>query len=125
MNTSPLCERTNSRNRKFPLLVLLVLAGALSILCFGVGSLLLQGETAARNTRTMPAGQLQADARSVVAALFYVLEPDSDIEIDPVAFSGNRAEDTLPAPNWRLETFASSNQVALRSGPSTNRPGGS
>ena len=100
----------------------LSLAGLLSFLCFGVGLILPPIKNEAGNNFPMPRGQLQADTRTLVAALRYLLEPVPDIAMAPAAFSGSDAAFTLQALRRTSVPFAYSNQTGLHPGSLTNRP---
>src|SRR5258706_9624930 len=114
MNITLLCQKTRTRSLRSALLWHLGLAGVLALLGFGVGLLLQPARTESGKRFRMPAGQLQADARTLVAAVRYLLATESDIQIAPAAISGSAADLTIQAPVRPFDTFAYlSNQTEM------------
>ena len=123
MNTSPLCQKTSTRSPKLALLCYSSLAVVLSFLCLGMGMLLPLFKNEVGNNFPRPPGQLQADARTLVAAVRYLLEPEPHIETVPAAFSGSTVTFTQQALGQPFETSVySSNRTEMPSAPSTNPP---
>lgn len=123
MNTTPLCQSTRTRSAKSALLWPLTLAGVMLFLCIGVGLQLPPTQTNSGKSFPMPPGQLQADARTVGAALRYLLEPERDVEMHPAIFSAGAAAVAIRLPDRPCELLAcSSNLTEVQCEPSTNRP---
>jgi hypothetical protein len=97
------------------------LASLMLTLCCGTGLLLLPAGIETSKGDRVPAGQLSADMRSLVAALRYLLEPDLDDEVYRLATYQPRifAVQTTLQPSATLG--CSSNQMQMAE-PFTNRP---
>ena len=120
MNTTSL--RTEADSLKSVLLCHLSLVCILLLPCFGEVLLRTPLEKEGGKHVRIVAYHFQADARTLIATLRYLLAPESDIEFAPAAISGTAAF-TIKAPQQPFETFAySSNQTEIASEPSTNRP---
>ena len=123
MNEPLPCEGTATPSPRFARLWHLGLAAVLSFLCLGIVLLASSAKDESGNNFGMPTGQLQADERTLAAALHYLIEPEPDYELDSAAFSGRAADFTRQTLNRPFATFAcSSNQAEMLPEPSTNRP---
>jgi hypothetical protein len=121
MKTTPQCQSPRTRSTMAVLLCPLVLAGGMLCFCVGVGLQLPPARSDAGKNFRMPPGQLQADVRTVGAALRYLLEPETDNQLNPAVFSGNAF--AIQVTGRPYETFAyASNLTDITCAPSTNRP---
>jgi hypothetical protein len=119
MNTPPFNQRIKTRSPKSALLWPLGLAGVLLLLGLGAALLPPPVKNEAGNNFRRPAGQLKADARTVVAALRYLFEPDSDLAI---CLAGTNCSPIAPTPSTSMAFGCFSNQTEIRTEASTNRP---
>ena len=97
--------------------------GAVATLLATVG-LLLSGASSSESLRPLPAGQFQADARTFVAALSYLLETDTDVGWSPAPpTTSELCGSSSPIQLMPLGSFCCvSNQSDLFSDPLTNGP---
>lgn len=118
------CQKNQSRCFKPALLGALSVVGVFLLACFGAALMLPQPKMETGNKFRMPVGQLQADARTVGAALRYLFEPESNVEMAPANFVGGAGNLAGPAPT-RVQTSESiacaSNQTVMQVTSSTNR----
>ena len=123
MNITSLRQRTGACSPRSVLLWHLSLAGILLFLYFGVVLLRPNAMDETGKKFRRPAGQFQANARTLFATVRYLLTPESDIEIAPAAIGSSTAALTIQASGRPFETFAySSNQTEMPSALSTNWP---
>src|SRR5688572_18445413 len=107
MNTPPFNQRIKTRSPKSGLLWQLGLAGVLPLLALGAALLLPPVKNETGNNFRRPAGQLKADARTVVAALRYLFEPDPDLVI---CMAGTNCSPIAPTPSAPMAFGCFSNQ---------------
>ncbi len=126
MKTSSLCKNTPARAPRILLCFHLTLAGVFLIFCVWAASLQPAIQLAGHHHPHLPAGQFEADARTVIAAMRFVLEPEPRVDKNAVAVSSDAEVYTVRALDWPCEIFAySSNQIELNAVAFTNRVGDS
>jgi hypothetical protein len=121
MNTSLNSRRTKTRSpkRRFNFKLVIVLAS----LCLGAGLLLPVLKSRAGNHHAMPPGQFQADLRTMVAGIRYLLDSEPAADNNPAIFTGRNATFTQRPPGRTLEmSDRSFNQTETQAGSSTNPP---
>lgn len=124
MKTSLLGQKNTSHTRKFRLLFHLTLTAVSLIVCVWVQFPLTPILQAPRHIGHRPAGQFQADARTVVAMLRYALEPENGFGKDSSAFARISERDPRQAAERPCGMLAySSNQTESNAVVSTNRAG--
>ncbi|MEO6035868.1 MAG: hypothetical protein ABIQ35_11480 [Verrucomicrobiota bacterium] len=124
MKISPLRNETPARDPHSSRLLRLSLASVAVAACLLATLLFHRDEHGFRRIGKIPHGQLQADARSVVAALRYLLEPDANSSMEIIPSTGGDAVYVLNSLERPCEMLAySSNQLDLNAIASTNRPG--
>ena len=110
-----------SRGRKTTLAWLLCLV-LLLVALVGGWAWLTSGPNQNGNAHPLPPGQLQADARTFVAAIRYLMTPETDLPVTPATpliYSNLLAfQSSAPA----LSGFPS-NMAEFPAEPATNRPG--
>jgi hypothetical protein len=95
----------------------------LAFLCLGAGLLLPVLKSRDGNHHAMPPGQLQADLRTMVAGMRYLIESEPAMDNNPAIFTGRNATFTQRPLGRTLEmSDRSSNQTETQAGSSTNPP---
>lgn len=121
MNTQLNFQRTKTRSPKR--LFNFRFAAVLASVCLGVGLLLPVIKSRTANHHRMPRGEFLADARTMVAAVRYLLDSEPDIERNPGPFAGSPTASIQRPPGRTLEMSDSScNQTATPAVASTNLP---
>jgi hypothetical protein len=119
MNTQLNFQRTKTRSPKR--LFNFRFAAVLASVCLGVGLLLPVIKNGLWHHHRMPAGQFQADMRTMVAALRYLFDSEPDIEKNPAPFAGSPATFTQRTPERTVKmSDSSSNQTETDTGSATN-----
>jgi hypothetical protein len=119
MNARSSSRRGTTRSRKAMLTCSLSIIAALCLLCVGVLTRLPAPFNKTEAPRPRPAGQFQADARTLVAAFRFLIEPEVDVRLFPATTSsvpGLFAVQGLPP----AKSSSFSNQLEFPSEPHTN-----
>jgi|ERR1017187_637688 hypothetical protein len=82
-------QKTEVRSQEPRQLFYFRFAAALALLCLGAALLLPAIKNAVGNNHPTPKGQLQADARTLLATVHYLFEAESDFEKNPSLFNGS------------------------------------
>jgi hypothetical protein len=121
MNTQLNFQKTKTRSPKrlFNFRFAVVLASV----CLGIGLLLPVIKSRTAKHHPLPRGEFLADARTMVAAMRYLLDPEPDIKKNPAPFAGSPVTFTQRPPGRTLEMSDSScNSTATPAVSSTNLP---
>jgi len=101
----------------------LKLAIGLAALCLGAGLLMPVLKSRAGIHHAMPPGQFQADMRTMVAGIRYLLESEPAMAKHPGNLAGRNMDAPHPAPSGPLEmSDRSGNPTAPPAGTATNPP---
>lgn len=97
---------------------------ALVLACLGLGAglLLPAAKNPAGKYPPMPKGQLQADARTLVATVHYLFEPESNFANRPAQIQSNSPSFAQLTNNWPLEMSAGISNQPPHLGASSNPP---
>jgi hypothetical protein len=99
------------------------LAIGLACLCLGAGLLLPAIKSRVANHHAMPPGQLQADMRTMIAGVRYLLASEPAMDRPPENFAGrNEAPMQYPAGRPLIMSDSSRNQIITSAGSPTNPP---
>jgi hypothetical protein len=99
------------------------LATGLACLCLGAGLLLPAIKSRVANHHAMPPGQLQADMRTMIAGVRYLLESEPAMDKPPANFAGRNAALTQhPAERPQMMSDRSGNQITTPAGSPANPP---
>ena len=98
-------------------------AMGLAFVCLGAGLLLPVLKNRVGNHHAMPPGQFQADMRTMVAGIRFLMEREPGMDKNPAIFTGRNTAFTQPPPGRTLEmSDRSFDQTETQADASANPP---
>ena len=122
MQTPSDVQKTAKRNPKFGPPFYFRFALVLACLCLGMGLLLPAIKHAALHGHPMPPGQLQADARTLIATVHYLFAAESDFKMNPARFPGGSQNFVQRTNSQSSEMFNGYSDRTTRFDFSSNPP---